>query len=118
MAAQKVSAARAAIFAEDQPSGPVFESKGLRDKIGSALLRRAAAGAGAGATSGAAAGSAIGAAGAGGGARTLWPMRTADAPSPTQNALHAVLMSPSIATSTSEPRANFPPPQKLRKFLR
>ena len=72
------------------------------DVIGSALGRPRAArdgiesrGVGR-ASAGAAAGSPGAGTGEGDGERTLWETRTAEAPSPTQNALHAVLIHRSI----------------------
>lgn len=69
--------------------------RGMRESTGSAGVRpiRAAAG---GLDGGATSGAGVGSTGAGARARTLCEMRTAEAPSPTQNALHAVLINRSI----------------------
>ncbi len=66
----------------------------MRESTGSVLRTPAAFGAGA--TIGGDGSAWSGAAGAGAGARKDWLTRTAEAPSPTQNALHAVLIHRSI----------------------
>lgn len=78
----------------------VSHSRAL-ERIGSIVFGvRAAAGGSAGAKRGAAAGSA-GSGATEGGVSTVWVTRTAEAPSPTQKALHAVLIKRSIGSEIS-----------------